>query len=118
MNQVVPKCFKDIYGKKLNDIRILKVGGQSCFILYNYKRGYLANLEKMIGRFKLKGNETMVFTVNSTNVMHGRIYDRDGKEIDYENHAFGIQNNGMSGSFWDVEWDLDTGIVSFLFLNA
>lgn len=67
----------------------------------------------MIGHFKLKGNETVIFTIDNTDVIYGRVYERDGKERDYESRVAGIRSNGMDSCFWDVAWDLDTCIINF-----
>ncbi|KAK1355667.1 hypothetical protein POM88_048923 [Heracleum sosnowskyi] len=71
---VVPKLIKDNYGWKLNDIRKVEVGGESSFVFYNYKRGYVSNLEKFMKYFNLKAGETMIFTMDSSNVnlLNGR----------------------------------------------
>ncbi|KAK1384285.1 hypothetical protein POM88_022020 [Heracleum sosnowskyi] len=87
---VVPKLIKDNYGWKLNDIRKVKVGGESSFVFYNYKRGYFSNLEKFMKYFNLKAGETVIFTMDSSNVLNARIYQVDGKEIDYTDNINGV----------------------------
>ncbi|KAK1360379.1 hypothetical protein POM88_044853 [Heracleum sosnowskyi] len=77
-------------------------------VLYNYTDGYVAKLEKMIERFNLRIKETIVFKFNDTNVLYGRIYKLDGKEIDYENRSVDISENGHGNWFWDVHWKYES----------
>lgn len=113
VNQVVPKRIKDYYGEKLSNIRRLKIAGEGCFIFYNSKGGYISNLEQMLKRFKLKGKETIILTIDNSSVIYGRIYDIDGKEIDYASRCNGISSTVNTGWFWNVNWNSDTGIVKF-----
>ncbi|KAK1363549.1 hypothetical protein POM88_039110 [Heracleum sosnowskyi] len=105
----VPKRIKDKYGEKLRLINELEVCGERWTVLYNYTDGYVAKLEKMIERFNLRINETVVFKFNDTNVLYGRIYKMDGKEIDYENRSADISENGNGNWLWDVHWKSESG---------
>ncbi|KAK1396947.1 hypothetical protein POM88_006810 [Heracleum sosnowskyi] len=74
---VVPKLIKDNYGWKLNDIRKVEVGGESSFVFYNYKRGYVSNLEKFMKYFNLKAGETVIFTMDSNSVEESGVEEND-----------------------------------------
>ncbi|KAK1360810.1 hypothetical protein POM88_045284 [Heracleum sosnowskyi] len=105
---VVPKLIKDNYGWKLNDIRKVEVGGESSFVFYNYKRGYVSNLEKFMKYFNLKAGETVIFTMDSSNVLNARIYQVDGKEVDYTGRCHGNLKNCESSWIWSVDYNSET----------
>ncbi|KAK1354320.1 hypothetical protein POM88_047576 [Heracleum sosnowskyi] len=105
---VVPKLIKDNYGWKLNDIRKVEVGGESSFVFYNYKRGYVSNLEKFMKYFNLKAGETVIFTMDSSNVLNARIYQVDGKEIDYTGWCHGNSKICDSSWIWSVDYNSET----------
>lgn len=67
----------------------------------------------MMGHFKLTEKETIVFTIDNDSVMYARIYQKDGKEIDYERRADGISSNAVESCLWDVDCDFDTGKKNF-----
>ncbi|KAK1367678.1 hypothetical protein POM88_033770 [Heracleum sosnowskyi] len=105
---VVPKLIKDNYGWKLNDIRKVEVAGESSFLFYNYKRGYVSNLEKFMKYFNLKPRETVIFTMDNSNVLYARIYQVDGKEINYAGRCNGNSNYSDRTWIWNVDYDSDT----------
>ncbi|KAK1401088.1 hypothetical protein POM88_000693 [Heracleum sosnowskyi] len=107
-NVVVPKLIKDNYGWKLNDIRKVEVAGESSFLFYNYKRGYVSNLEKFMKYFNLKPRETVIFTMDNSNVLYARIYQVDGKEINYAGRCNGNSNYSDRTWIWNVDYDSDT----------
>jgi hypothetical protein len=88
----------------------LEIAGEGCFIFYNIEHGYISNIKKMLKRFRLKGKETIIFTIDDSSVLYGRIYDIDGKEIDYASRCNGISTTVSSAWLWDVKWSSDTGI--------
>ncbi|KAK1384321.1 hypothetical protein POM88_022056 [Heracleum sosnowskyi] len=105
---VVPKLIKDNYGWKLNDIRKVEVAGESSFLFYNYKRGYVSNLEKFMKYFNLKPRGTVIFTMDNSNVLYARIYQVDGKEINYAGRCNGNSNFSDHTWIWNVDYDSDT----------
>ncbi|KAK1360110.1 hypothetical protein POM88_044584 [Heracleum sosnowskyi] len=108
ITKVVPKLIKDNYGWKLNDIRKVEVASESSFLFYNYKRGYVSNLEKFMKYFNLKPRETVIFTMDNSNVLYARIYQVDGKEINYAGRCNGNSNYSDRTWIWNVDYDSDT----------
>ncbi|KAK1378495.1 hypothetical protein POM88_025239 [Heracleum sosnowskyi] len=107
---VVPKWIKDIYGTKLKNINALEIGGKRVFIFYNYTGGYLTNLERMMDYFKLRQRETIIFTMNNSSVLSGRIFQPDGKEIDYGCRFLETSDDEFSIWFWNVKWNSESEI--------
>lgn len=114
VNQVVPREIKEIYKMKLIHTRKIEVNGESWPICYNFYGGYITNLKGMIDRFSLRVNDTIIFTMNKSKAMFARIYQQDGKEIDYENWKFENSNLATSGWFWDVNFNKESGIIDII----
>lgn len=89
---MVPKSIKDGYGEKLRLLNKIEVIGKQWFIFYNYNRGYVSNLGAMLDCFKVVVNETIVFTIDQGSVLRARIYQIDGKEIDYTSRMTGVES--------------------------
>lgn len=94
MNQVIPKLVRDNYEHKLNSISEVEVAGSWWCSLYNNSGDYFSNMKKMMEHFKLSEKETIIFTINNTNVMSARIFKQDGKEIDYSSRIKGVSECG------------------------
>lgn len=116
MNQVVPREIKEIYQRKLIHTRKIEINGEIWPICYNYNGGYITNLKGMIDRFSLREKDTIIFTMNKSKVMYARIYQEDGKEIDYENRKSENTNLATSGWFWDVNFTKESGILEIIYI--
>lgn len=104
----VPKWIKEIYSEKLKRITKLEIGGKEWGISYNYIEGCLTNLEAMMENLKLTPRETVIFTMNNSDVLYGRIFEEDGKEINYSRSSSSVSINGISNWFWNVDWNSDS----------
>lgn len=104
----VPKWIKDFYGEHLKRMKKLQIAGKEWCIAYNNFEGYLTNLEAMMENLKLTPRETIIFTMNNSNVLYGRIFQEDGKEIDYSRSCSILSNHGINNWFWDVSWLSDS----------
>lgn len=102
---------RDNYEHKLNSISEVEVAGSWWCSLYNNSGDYFSNMKKMMEHFKLSEKETIIFTINNTNVMSARIFKHDGKEIDYSSRIRGVSGCGYSNWFWDVTWISDSGYI-------
>lgn len=80
----------------------IEVFGNRCPVFYNSAGGYLSNIGQMIERFNIRKKETVVLTMNDRSVLYARIYQMDGKEIDYDNCSISNSDNGQSNWFWDT----------------
>lgn len=65
-------------------------------------------------RLNLKEKETMFFTMDNSNVLHGRIYEEDGKEKDYSRSCGRSPKSSIDGCLWEVGYDSRKGVVNFL----
>ena len=84
---MVPFMVNEFYMWKLKQIKLLSVGGLSWGVRYRPFPGYIYNLEEMLTYYKLKPKETIIFTLNETDVLYGRVYQCNGAEIDYQSRA-------------------------------
>ncbi|KAK1384317.1 hypothetical protein POM88_022052 [Heracleum sosnowskyi] len=100
--------LEDIYGEKLNRINAIEVAGKRWGIVYNYIGGYISNLGKMMEHLNLRSKETMIFMINNRAVMHGRIFQNDGKEIKYSANGQRFKEIVESNWFWKYEWNSDS----------
>ncbi|KAK1352216.1 hypothetical protein POM88_053480 [Heracleum sosnowskyi] len=108
---VVPKQIKEYYARNLIHMRKFQVYGESWFICYNYIGGYVTNLKLMMDRFKLRPKETIIFTIDKSKMMQGRIYQEDGLEIDYVSRSTYESSEAISNCFWDVDCDMVSAVV-------
>ncbi|KAK1378623.1 hypothetical protein POM88_025367 [Heracleum sosnowskyi] len=53
--------------------------------------------------------ETVIFTMDSSNVLNARIYQVDGKEVDYKGRCHGNSKNCESSWIWSVDYNSETG---------
>lgn len=106
-----------MYAEKMNDIRIVQVAGGSCFVFYSIEGGYIANIDKIMRQFNLKAKETIIFTMDNSNVLHGRIYQEDGKEIDYSRCSSRSPKRSMTRCLWEVGCGSKKGFIKNSFLE-
>ncbi|KAK1356566.1 hypothetical protein POM88_049822 [Heracleum sosnowskyi] len=62
----------------------------------------------MMAHLNLRSNEIMIFTINKSAVMHRRIYQKYGKEIEYSINDLRFKENEESNWFWDVDLNSDS----------
>ena len=65
--------------------------------------------------FKLQPRETIVFTIDNNSLLYGRIYQEDGKEINYVNRIINTSSGKVGTWFWNVEWQSYVGELIILF---
>ena len=65
--------------------------------------------------FKLQPRETIVFTIDNSSLLYGRIYQEDGKEINYVNRIINTSSGKVGTWFWNVEWQSYVGELIILF---
>lgn len=59
--------------------------------------------------FNIIEKETIVFKIDNSNYMCGRIFQQDGKEIDYVSRMQGAHGKTCSTWVWSVNW-IETGM--------
>lgn len=106
-HKVVPKWIKDVYGNKLMNVDGIEVIGQRWSIVYDADQGSLNNLRGLLELFRVVTNETIIFTMNASKNISARIYQVDGKEIDYVSRMVGNPASKCSGWMWRVICDED-----------
>ncbi|KAK1388930.1 hypothetical protein POM88_017108 [Heracleum sosnowskyi] len=106
---VVPKCFKETYGQMMSEVNRIEIGGEKRFIFYSFIGGYLANIFQILDYFHVCPKETAIFTMDNTTILHGRLYQEDGREIDYTNRLKGCSISGGSNWIWSITWKDDIG---------
>lgn len=57
----------------------------------------MANVGKIFELVHIRSRETIIFTM-SNNSLYGRVYQEDGKEIDYSKRRY--QNSNNASSYW------------------
>ncbi|KAK1402871.1 hypothetical protein POM88_002476 [Heracleum sosnowskyi] len=102
---VVPKCFKETYGEMMSHVNQIEIGGEQRFIFYSFIGGYLANIFQILKLFHVSPKETVIFTMDNTTILHGRVYQEDGKEIDYSNRLKGCSISGGTNWIWSIHWN-------------
>lgn len=96
--QVVPHLFAEVFKEKLSTVNTIQVIGNNWTVSYDDVHGCVQNLCSMLSFFRVIWKETLVFQADSTNVIRARIYQNNGKEIDYVSRMFGIlQKNLLCG---------------------
>ncbi|KAK1374358.1 hypothetical protein POM88_030551 [Heracleum sosnowskyi] len=106
---VVPKCFKETYGQMMSEVNRIEIGGEKIFIFYSFIGGYLANIFQILDYFHVCPKETAIFTMDNTTILHRRLYQEDGREIDYTNRLKGCSISGGSNWIWSINWKDDIG---------
>lgn len=85
----------------LADLERIIVDGDSFFINYDSDERSFSNLDEMVHYYKLVNNEVIIFSLEASNLLNGRIYVVDGTEVDYYNQTMKIPKYPSSISFWD-----------------
>lgn len=85
------------------------VEGDSWFIFYNSTGGYLSNMKRMMTHFNLRPKETIIFKMNNTNVIYARIYEEDGKELNYATRSANMSTATVKTWFWNVNCEAESG---------
>ena len=101
--QMLPFLVNEFYRWNLLHVQMLYVGGLDWGVKYKQFPGYIYNLEDMIRLFRLKKNETIIFTFNDSDVLYGRIYQSNGVEIDYQYRANHEHDDSTGDSIWSFE---------------
>nr|XP_017258259.1 PREDICTED: uncharacterized protein LOC108227556 [Daucus carota subsp. sativus] len=101
---VLPRLFSKKYCSRLCRIRQVDVDDRSWYIFYNVPNGYIYNLEDMLKHFKVIEKEAIVFSMNSSNVMTARIFQKDGMEIAYKRRIRSAKYLG--DEHWFIKPDL------------
>lgn len=66
----------------------------------------------MLKLFEVVEHETLIFMINEDRIVHGRIYQRDGKEIDYLGRMNGSPSSSSTAWIWSVTWN-ELGMIIF-----
>lgn len=103
----MPKEIKDAYGDKLKRLNKIQVVGKDWFVFYNASSGYISNLGGMLQCFNIVEKETIVFTMDATNYILVRIYQEDGREIEYVSRMKTAPAKPSKTWIWSVNWDED-----------
>ncbi|WOH09637.1 hypothetical protein DCAR_0729095 [Daucus carota subsp. sativus] len=106
---MVPFMVNEFYMWKLKQIKLLSVGGLGWGVRYRPFPGYIYNLEEMLMYYKLKPKETIIFTLNETDVLYGRVYQCNGAEIDYQSRAKHEHDHNADEWIWSFEERTNSG---------
>ncbi|KAK1361406.1 hypothetical protein POM88_045880 [Heracleum sosnowskyi] len=93
----------------MSEVNRIEIGGKKRFIFYSFIGGYLANIFQILDYFHVCPKETAIFTMDNTTILHGRLYQEDGREIDYTNRLKGCSISGGSNWIWSINWKDDIG---------
>lgn len=72
----------------------------------NASGGYICNLGRMLQCFNISKKETILFTIDDSNYVCGRIFQQDGKEIDYVSRIQGVHAKLCSTWVCSVNWNV------------
>ncbi|KAL8128308.1 hypothetical protein AgCh_015047 [Apium graveolens] len=92
--------IKNGYGEKLLLVNKIEVYGKQWSIYYNYMEGYMSHLSEMLHCFKVVEDETIILIIDEGSVLHCRIYQNDGKEIDYGSRITGDAGKKSGQWIW------------------
>lgn len=92
--------------KDVNEIEVIR---RRWHVFYNFNGVYISNLCNMMKCYKVIANETIVFTIDDSKVMYGRIYLEDGKEADYVHRFLAGSAERCKNWVWSLKWK-DCGI--------
>lgn len=93
----------------MSEVNRIEIGGEQRFIFYSFIGGYLANIFQILDHFHVCPKETVIFTMDNSTILHGRVYQEDGREIDYTNRLKGCSIRGGSNWIWSINWKDDIG---------
>lgn len=110
---MVPKFLKEVYSAKLKSMNKIQVIGVSWFVFYNSCGGYISNLGGMLECFRVNEKETTIFTMDDNNYICARIYQKDGKEIDYVSCMNSVAPRICRNWVWSVVWN-ESGYSNYL----
>lgn len=102
---------KTLYSEKLQKLEEVEAGGQRFPIWYSSADGILLDFEEMFQYFNVRKNETIVFTIEDSNVLNARVYQFDGLEIDYYRRTLKSSISPTADYFWNFEWMWQIGII-------
>ena len=93
------------------------VAGESWFIFYNERNGYIRNLEDMMKRFDVMEKDAIVFCIDDSNVLTGRIYRSDGMEISYQRNEQNMQHTSLHDWFLRPDIEFESGVLLLLWIT-
>lgn len=62
--------------------------------------------------FSLSPRQTITFTMDKSNI-YGRIYEEDGKELNYRTHSTVMKTANLKTWFWNIKLEKETGDKNF-----
>lgn len=86
----------------------VEISGERRYIFFSIIGGYLANIGKILEVFHVSQRETVVFSLDN-NILHARVYQEDGREIDYSKRVHGCLKNEYSNWIWAIDWNQKSG---------
>ncbi|KAL1813306.1 hypothetical protein ACET3Z_023371 [Daucus carota] len=115
--EFLPRLVNKKHFEKLYRMNQIYVGGESWFIFYNERNGYIRNLQDMMKRFNVMEKDAIVFCIDDSNVLTGRIYRSDGMEIQYQRNDQNMQHSYLDDWFLKPDIDFESGVL-WLFLSS
>lgn len=108
--------FAKAYGTKLISSTHIDVIGKIWHVIYDPERRYLGNLREMLKYFKVESKEILVFKFDWSDIISVRIFQKDGKEIDYIGRMIGTVERGSPTLMWNTKRK-ENGINLYFILN-
>lgn len=112
--QFLPRLVNKKHFEKLYRMNQIYVAGESWFIFYNERNGYIRNLEDMMKRFDVMEKDAIVFCIDDSNVLTGRIYRSDGMEISYQRNEQNMQHTSLHDWFLRPDIEFESGVLLLL----
>lgn len=100
----------------LSHVNQVEIAGERKYIFFSIIGGYLANIGKVLEVFHVSHRETVIFSLDH-NILHARVYQEDGKEIDYLKRVNGCLKNEFSNWIWAIDWTDKSGKQKHITLN-
>lgn len=105
--QFVPRLITEVFGQWMKLLTTIQVIGKNWPVNYDVRRGNLRRLTDMLKYFKVESKETLVFKLDVSNIISARIYQKNGKEIDYVTRMFGNPSITRLRWIWNLVWNDD-----------
>lgn len=114
LEQMVPFIVDQLYGWKLRQIEKISIAGVQSRFYYLSFPGYMYMLQDLFKDFRVKENDTLIFTLNGSKTINCRIYQDNGMEIDYVYRSGRKKGGGSVEWIWNSEPQTATGINNCL----
>ncbi|KAL1808672.1 hypothetical protein ACET3Z_025662 [Daucus carota] len=111
---MVPFIVDQLYGWKLRQIEKISIAGVQSRFYYLSFPGYMYMLQDLFKDFRVKENDTLIFTLNGSKTINCRIYQDNGMEIDYVYRSGRKKGGGSVEWIWNSEPQTATGQVDSL----